>query len=636
MKASSTILIVDDEPRVRELVAMALSSGDYRLEFAGDGREGMRLARRIVPDLVLLDVMMPGMTGFEVCEELRADPLLREVPIIFMTALDDRDSKLRGIRCGADEFLTKPLDIHELRARVDVLGRLNRFRRLLTEQQKFRDVVQLAPDAIFILDAELQIRFTNESAGRLFRATDALPLVDVKFPMLAVSEHSARLSKLLAAVRTGNTPTNLAPMEFMRLDGGIFPAALAVGPINWEEEPAIQINLRDQTRQHELESNLIRSQRLHGLGSVAGGVAHDLNNIITPILVAADMLTDTRLDSRDRGLVDRIARAARKGADLVQQILTFASGAGSRMTGLPVKYVIDDLRRLVRDALPDHTRLVTTKLAEDITLNGDPTQLVQMLMNLCINARDAMPEGGEIRLDAMLEPDESTLRIAVADEGPGVPAADLERIWEPFYTSKEGDEGTGLGLSTARAIAERHQGSIEVLTAPGPGATFVVRLPISGHAPVDTVKDVPARQPQAGGETILVCDDDASILETAVDILEFQGYQVITARNGAECLHCFDQRAEEIDAVLCDARIPHIDGLSVLRLIRDEHPDKVCILMSGSPENLAPIAGGSPGVTGLHKPFSRNTVLQVLREQLAKQRAGHLKHDGGESQNCVD
>lgn len=608
---STTILIIEDERPTWELIEAALASSGYRLVFTPNGPEGLSQARNLVPDVILLDIMMPGMTGFEVCEELRGDPVLREVPIIFMTAMDDRQSRLLGLRAGADEFLTKPLDIHELRARLEVLSRLNRFRRLLSEQQKFHSVVQFAPHGILIINDTLQIRFANEAANRLLAASEALPLIDTPFPMFMAENH-AGLEERLREVALGTPPTDPERMELMRLDGEKFPAMLTAGPIEWENNQATQVILQDLTHHRRLEHHLLRAQRLNGLGSMAGGIAHDLNNIMAPIVVAAETLLDPASDEHRQQHAGRILRAARHGSELVQQILSFASGAGSRTACLPFKYIIDEVRSLLSKSLPADIDITTSETAESVTMTGDPTQLTQLLMNLCLNARDAMPEGGAIKIDARIDPGTDRLHLTIADQGKGIPKELIDEVWNPFFTTKPHGKGTGLGLSTARTIVENHQGTIEVESSSGEGTRVHIHLPGGGAPPRPLSLATEPEVPDANGESILFCDEDAAIRELAAEVLECYGYRVITAANGAECIFRFEQEIGSIAGLLCDASVPHLDGAQVIKTARRQRPGLPCVLISGNSALLADASEKIPNLRILQKPFSRTTLLECL------------------------
>ena len=620
----STILIVEDDPRGRELLALRLRPLGYRLEFAGDGREGVEKAREFDPDLVISDVMMPEMTGFDLCRELRADERLKEVPILLITALDDRDSRLEGIEAGADEFISKPFDGHELRARIRLIGKLNRFRRLQSEQEKFHQVVDLAPSGIFVLNARLEIVFANRAAVEMIGGGTKLPLEGTRFPFLIDELPYAKFDEdLFHHVNEVRRPVHFSG-SFIRLDNTRFSAEGAAGPFEWNGAPALQVNLSDVSATLKLERELLRSQRLHGLGSIAGGIAHDLNNVLTPIILAADRLANATEDESVRGLVRTIMDAGARGAGLVQQVLTFARGREDASMPVSLRHVIAETRRLLSESLPPNVRLKVREAKGGMEVHGNPTELIQVLMNLCVNARDAMPYGGTIEISCEsleAEKGERRIRLAVSDTGGGMSSEVAAKIGESFFTTKPQGQGTGLGLATAYTILKRHGAEMEFDTEPGSGTCFrILFRPAQREAspPDDSICHV---RVQGNGELILICDDDTAVREIAAGAIACHGFEVLSAGNGAEATALFSQHGDRVAAVLADLHIPYLDGLGVLRAVRRLGGPVPFVVMTTelTDEQIADVADAGAAV--LTKPFTTTELLSAVAEAVKNARS---------------
>src|SRR5262245_450988 len=278
-----TLLIVDDSLDGRLALQTLLSNQGYSLAFAGDGVEGLQKAAELVPDLILLDVMMPGMDGLEVCRRLRANPLLSDVPIIMITALEDSDMRLQGILAGADDFISKRFDRTELRARVRTITRLNRYRRLLRERMKFERVVEFAPNGLLIVNAAGAIILTNPAMLRMLGLQRQDEAIGRHLEFWIDARRRDECYAYLAEVIADAESTVRFDTVLLRLDGTPFPAEIDIGHLNWDESPMAQVAVRDITKRRELEAKLLQSQKMESIGRLAGGVAHDFNNLLTAI-----------------------------------------------------------------------------------------------------------------------------------------------------------------------------------------------------------------------------------------------------------------------------------------------------------------------------------------------------------------
>jgi PAS domain S-box-containing protein len=391
----------------------------------------------------------------------------------------------------------------------------------------------------------------------------------------------------------------------------------------------------DVTAKKSLEEQFLRAQRLESIGMLASGIAHDLNNVLAPILLAAPMLRSRATNPADLRMIATLEKSAERGAGLVRQILGFAHGVGGTQQSLQVKHLVRDTASVVAETFPKSITLDDSVAADLWPVLANPTQIHQVLLNLCVNARDAMPGGGTLVLRAencLLDgaaasamkgasPGAWTV-LHVQDSGTGIPADVLEHIWEPFYTTKGIGKGTGLGLSTVRGIVENHKGFIELRTEPGVGTTFRVYLPAA--------KD-PSRGEKAGsvhpfeargaGELILVVDDEAQIREVAAAILRRFGYKAIVAADGNEALAAFAARPGEICMLITDLSMPNMDGLSLAREVLKLKPETKVLAMSGLASG--DVHAGIQQYAGalLAKPFTADELLGAVTRLLREARA---------------
>ncbi|MBG85973.1 MAG: hypothetical protein CMO80_03610 [Verrucomicrobiales bacterium] len=619
----TTILVADDDPNARELLEVHLSNMGFSIVFAADGRTALNQARDLVPDIILLDAMMPRMTGFEVCREIRADKSLKQIPILMITALDDRESRLEGLNAGADEFITKPFDSRELRARLRLIAELNRFRGIQREKEKFQRVVDLAPDGVLILDASLEILFANRSANDLFAATVDLPLVGTRFPFLIQQMNVGQFDEtLFNELQESGGNRHLGGM-LQRLDQQTLPANISAGAFEWEGQPAIQVNISDLTRQHELESQLLRSQRLQGLGSIAGGIAHDLNNVITPILMGTEILAERLTDKDNRDVVSMIGTAGQRGSDLVKQVLTFARGSEQSMGTVRLHHVIKEVRKLMFESLPADVELKTIQNDPALAVTGDPTQLIQVLINLCVNARDAIGEEGKIEITvARSTGDTGKVMLRVSDDGSGMPPEVVEKLGQPFFTTKPEGKGTGLGIATVKTILKNHDAELKVSSTPGEGSRFEMLFDAANDEESDPVQPAIETDVQGHGELILVCDDELAIREMTASALSCFGYEVVQAGDGVEGMARYHEHVDRLHAVVTDLRMPYIDGLQLVESVREETPMVGCIMMTteSSPELRTQVE--NLGAHLLPKPFTTAQLTTVVAEALLRRHSG--------------
>ena len=390
--------------------------------------------------------------------------------------------------------------------------------------------------------------------------------------------------------------------------------------------------MSDITEQSRLQAQFLRSQRLESIGTLAGGVAHDLNNMLSPILLAIDLLRLHHPAPEAGKLISTIETSAQRGAELVRQVLTFARGVEGRRQPLQIRHLIKEAARFSSETFPRNIS-VQTDIAPGLwTISADPAQLNQVLLNLAVNARDAMPQGGKLSFSAAnlsldhalaasaVSPDArpgAYVVISVTDTGHGIAPDHLERIFEPFFTTKDIGEGTGLGLSTVHAIVREHGGFITVQTAPEQGTAFHVHLPAQPElSPADQRPSV-CPGPRGDGQTLLVIDDEAAIRDLIRRSLESHGYGVLLACDGAEGVALFAQHRERVSLVITDLVMPIMDGAATISALRRIQPRLPIIATSGHDASGRAGRDSAASINGfLAKPFTVDSLLTLVADCL--------------------
>ncbi|HXB01330.1 MAG TPA: response regulator [Opitutaceae bacterium] len=488
MISPATILVVDDEAHTRTVLVNMLKLEKYQVIAASNGREGLAAAAAHRPDVMLLDVMMPDLDGYEVCRLLRADPMLLHMPVLLISSLTDRESRLHGLEQGADDFITKPFDTVELRARLRSITRLNRFRRLSEERARFEQALASAPDGIVLTDTEGAVLFANNAFCRLFEESAPPAEFFDCLPKETQGTLRGQLHGLTdATLRVGPCETTILRP---RVPGTILEITAA--SLIWEEKAAWQFNVRDITEKKGLETQLLQAQRLELLGQLAGGIVHDVNNLLTSIMGSSQMFQLEHPDMPSNRM-DAILTAAKRGAALLRKLLLFARGEDGKMVAVDPVLLVNEVAGIAEQTCGRHITL-TIDLADNLPdIMADANQLHQVLMNLCVNARDAMTQGGSLRLEASLrtigEEQVSALGpdarpgdfvvFSVHDTGTGMLPTVQARIFEPFYTTKK--TGTGLGLATVLRVTRRHHGFVTVESKVGAGTSFSCYFPIAAN-----------------------------------------------------------------------------------------------------------------------------------------------------------
>lgn len=390
---------------------------------------------------------------------------------------------------------------------------------------------------------------------------------------------------------------------------------------------------RDITERKQMEEKFMRSQRVESIGALAGGIAHDLNNILGPIMMSASMLREPHTEETRTELVTAIQDSAQRGADIVRQVLTYTRGTKNEHKPLDARRLLADMRRILREILPKSIALNTTLPDELWNVTGNQTRLQQVLVNLCVNARDAMPGGGRLTLKAencQLGPRAASripggraghfVKIEVTDSGTGIAAEIIDKIFEPFFTTKEPGKGTGLGLSTVKEIVQGHSGFITVDSALGTGSKFTLYLPATLQAvlpPPASETQRPGVLSRGQGQRILVVDDEMPICNMVETILTAKGYKAIKAVSAHEALSLYSRQGAAIQAILTDVAMPDMDGIALARRLREINPCAVIIASTGQPLESRQKELEMAGVRHfLAKPYNAHQLLGVIQSAI--------------------
>ncbi len=488
-----------------------------------------------------------------------------------------------------------------------------------------------AQDAILVRDLDQKILFWNKGAEKIYGWTAeevfGKNAADVLFKDRSAQFDAARK----AIVQSGDW---IGEMHQTRRDGAeiIVESRWTLVRDEAGQPRSILVINTDVTEKKLMESQFLRAQRMESIGTLAGGIAHDLNNVLSPILMAIDMLQLKTTDENSRKWLDVLRTNAERGGNMVRQVLSFARGVAGERVALQPKHLIKEIVKILRETLPKSIE-ISFEIPNDLwIISADATQMHQVLMNLCVNARDAMPEGGSIAIRAEnVYVDENYARmhleakagrfvvISVADTGPGIAPDIQSRIFEPFFTTKDMSKGTGLGLSTALTIVKSHGGFINVYSELHKGSQFALYLPameMPGELGRETAQ---TDLPLGHGELVLVVDDEESIREITRGTLETFGYKVITAADGTEALAVYADKKNEIAVVLTDMVMPFMDGPSTIRALQRMNPDVRIIAASGLGIGQRAGEGVLEGVSVfLNKPYTAEKLLKTLAQVIGQ------------------
>lgn len=707
------ILIVEDSPTQAEQLKYILDHAGYSNLVANNGKEAMSLLNRYTPNIIITDIIMPEMDGYQLCKQIKIDEKFKDIPVILLTALSSPEDVVRGLECGADHFITKPYEekyllshlkyvlsnrelrgtrkmemgvelaiagqkyfitsdrmqilnflistyeaaMHkndELLSARDELKRLNeqleekvkertaalmeeieerkRVEKALREsEKKYRTLFEESKDAVYISTPEGKLLDINTAGVELYgySSKEELLKVDVAKDLYLNPEDREKFIQLM---QEQGFVKDFEVTE-RRKDGKKLILLITGTTVRNGEGNIIAYRgiLRDITNQRNLEEQLLQAQKMEAIGQLTGGIAHDFNNLLT-VIRGYSQLSITKLKEDDplRVNIERIENAAEKASVLINQLLAFGRRQVMEMKIIDLNAMLKDLETMLHRLISEDIELIMT-LSKDLGMaKADPGQIEQVIFNLVVNSKDAMPCGGKLTIETTnIKLDETYTRfhlgispgdyvmISVSDNGIGMTPEVKERIFEPFFTTKEKGKGTGLGLSTVYGIVKQSGGHIWVYSEPGHGTTFKIYLPrvdepLEIYEKKSFNKEIPS-----GNETILVVEDDSAIRELISIILKMKGYGVLEASYYSDALAICEKHLDHIHLLLTDIIMPEMSGLELADRITSSCSEIKVLYMSGY-TNDAIIHHGvlEKGMSFIQKPFTPEALLRKVREVL--------------------
>jgi two-component system cell cycle sensor histidine kinase/response regulator CckA len=675
---TANILVVDDDRKTLLAMEALLSGPGRKIITAASGREALRHLLHHEVALILLDVRMPDIDGFEAAGLIRQRERLRHIPIIFLSAIDTLEEDVyRGVASGAVDYLFKPVVPQVLQAKVSVfidLFRINeRFKQeaVRKSEERFRLVIESLQDyAVFMMNTAGRISLWNLAAQQIRGWTEE-EVIGQSFEVLYSPEERQKGHPWQAMKRAADDARYEEEGWCLRKDGSRFWANVVYTAICDEdgsligfssvtrdlterkraEEELRMLNskleervteqtgelLRSIAQREKLQEQLLQAQKMESIGTLAGGIAHDFNNLLNLIVGYASLLQQSSPNpTQISASVEVIKETVQRGSALVQQLLALARKTETKFERIDLNRLLKSLQALLQETFPK-TIDVSLHLEADIpALMGDPNQLHQAMLNLCLNSRDAMPDGGELLLQTSRisgadvrahfqeAREEQYVCLRVTDAGHGIDRTIRARIFEPFFTTKPQGQGTGLGLSVVYGIVISHGGFIDLASEPGRGTTFDIYLPVPGDEAVvvsggDGLQEKPEELMTGSGVTILFAEDEIRQLHLMQKFLGNQGFTVLAARDGAEAVEMYLRHKDEIALVILDLGLPKVNGWEAYKLMKEVEPTVKAIFATGfmSPEIEAEMKKEEM-TTVITKPYELRQALAQICTVLQK------------------
>jgi two-component system cell cycle sensor histidine kinase/response regulator CckA len=679
----TSVLIVDDNADNLYLLRVLLQGYGYAVSEAANGADALAIARRKTPDLVISDLLMPVMDGYTLLRHWKSDERLKSVPFIVFTATytDPKDERL-AMALGADAFIIKPAEPDVLMGRVrDVVSKgssaqphsdaerplkditlLNEYNEVLVRKLE-KKALQLERTNRELMDeiaerkrTEQALRESEERYRKLFHSI-ADPLFVYNRETLgflavndaAVNEYGHSREEFLSmtiadirppgdvgslwkeAVQTDATAQMRGVRRHRKKNGEIIEVEMSTYELEFSGRPACLVQARNVTEQRKLEEHVRQGQKMEAVGRLAGGVAHDFNNLLTVINGYSDLLREQlAVDDPTRELLSEIHKAGERAGTLTRQLLAFSRQQVIEPKLLNLNSVVSDTEKLLRRLIGEDILLVTKLDPKLGRVKADPGQIEQVLMNLAVNARDAMPRGGNLTIEtqmmhldehycksvADLSPGEYVM-LAVSDSGCGMNQEVLARIFEPFFTTKNVGEGTGLGLATVHGIIKQSSGHIAVYSEQGYGTTFKIFLPQASGPVAGTRSDPKSMEMPEGTETLLLVEDEDAVRMLASHILRTCGYRVLEATNGRDALRLSESESGTIHLLISDVVMPYLGGRALAEQIAAARPGCRVMFLSGYTDDAVVRHGVLEAEFAfLQKPFTASSLAQKVRSVL--------------------
>lgn len=644
--SGSSILIVDDQPLSIKLMEALLRQKGFQTTSANSGVQALDYLKENTPDLVMLDVMMPGMSGFEVSEIMRKDPKTADIPIIFVTARDDADTISKCFEAGGNDYAAKPLRIYELLARVKLAltSSLHKKRAIASEEALeenkafLKKIIDENPAQIFVINDKGKFLLANEKFADLINIS-ADALIGKSYEEL--KEQGVVLNHLKNIIKDTDTVLKQAKskhsfeMSYLTPEGyEKWLICTRLPFIFHNDQCVLGINLdftnmkNTELEKKKLEDQLAQSQKMEVIGTLAGGIAHDFNNMLAVILGYSDLAKNTLpKEAKQINHLNEVIKAGNRAKDLVKQILNFSRQTEIQHVDISLTVIVKEVVKMVKSTLPSNIECVMHVDQNSGFVRGDQTQMHQVLMNLCVNANQAMPEGGTLTVklvnhcgstpcpDCQASLPGDFVHLSVSDTGMGMPESVKKRIFEPYFTTKEVGKGTGMGLAVVHGIINQHNGHICVHSTEGKGTTFNVLLPSSSS--VLNKSDTQQYIDFAGKESIMIVDDETMVGELVKETLSLQGYETDLFFDSQEAIEHFGKNPDKYDLILTDYMMPGLTGDKLACAIREKNETVPIILATGFSNNITKEAALSIGITEfIMKPIVGEDLCKAVRNCL--------------------
>ena len=647
------ILVVEDDPAHAEAMSRVLSAhGGYRLRLAGTLAEAQRSIAEVPPTLILADLNLGDGKAFDLLPDRNAQAGL---PVLVLTSHGDEQTAVRAMRSGALDYVVKsPEAFAGLPHTVERAlreWRLVESRRaaevaLRESEERFRVLFESSPDACYIVTAQGHFTAINRAAEEMlgYSRADVLGKTAIELGLIHPDSMDAAVS--IAMQCLSGAPAPPTELVIVHSSGRELAVESRAVPVNFRDGGAIISTSRDiskrkqaEAEQRRLEEQLRQASKMEAVGRLAGGIAHDFNNLLTGIRGFTDILmSGVRPGDAAHGDLLEIQHATQRAAALTGQLLAFSRKQ-------VVDPVVVDLNRLLAGAM----RILERLIGEDVqvefepgaglrAVRVDPSGMEQVLINLAVNARDAMPQGGVLRIETSeFTVDDAFcalhfearpgphVRLSVMDSGVGMSTGVMSRLFEPFFTTKEPGRGTGLGLSIIYGIVQQVGGFVLVESNVGAGSTFRIYLPAVEDRPVEPVLSVEPELPR-GNETILLVEDEALVRSLVTKFLQSQGYRVLGAARGSDAIQMASVAGTHIDLLLSDVILPNMNGRQIYEKLAQARPELRVLFMSGYTENIiAPHGVLEADFYFLQKPFSLKELARKVREALGEPEGAGLE-----------
>jgi PAS domain S-box-containing protein len=614
------LLVADDDAIWRRILQAIISKRGFETVVATNGAEAWKaLQGDDAPQLAILDWMMPELDGIELCRMLRERERQPYTYLILLTAKAERADIVEGLRAGADDYLTKPFDPEELFARIRT------GERVVDLQQKLRSANRA--NELLVNDAPFGIA-SFDSAGSIVRANPSflrilgLPRLpgfdfDLRSAFVEPTEGQAMLDLVIGAIGFDSVE-----VQWKNADGANIQVRLLGRPMDSNDlDQRYFVVAEDVTERRQLETRMRESQRMEAIGRLAGGVAHDINNVLQAIMLPSEFLLAGETRPPARRKLQNIIDVAKRGASVAQQLLAFSRRQAVQAKVIDINEALREMRQMLRQLIREDVEIEICSAPVAGWVRIDPGQFVQIIINLVVNARDAMPEGGRVvisvdeqQVDAPPRPGRYVV-VSVADTGCGIAPSIRDRIFEPFYTTKEFGSGTGLGLATVYGIVQQCGGAIDVATEQGRGSTFRILLPAVQN--VESEGD--AKAVLRGTEKVLLVEPDSDLRLKSQQILSAHGYEVVATSKGCLGLNLFNA---DTDLLVADMEACNEGGISLASRLRECSPTLRALITGAYPQTAIDRSLFGTGTAYLQKPFQADELLLAVRNLLETEFSG--------------